>query len=237
MVTSLTGKAENMTIGGPPVSPSPPSTTVPPSTHSVANAAVEPPAAVDSITVAIAHGAAGWKERDRGRRYLSVLEYLFQPSPRQERTERRDGGRSDHRAPAAGQIVIGQRLQDQHFGDGIGLGATHLGGEFQPEHAGPNESIHRLGCQRCGLFTPCAGSAQGLADAVHGIQKKFSLGRTLPGKRLRHFPPPWLFVRCAGRSLARPPIACLRPVVAKGPLPSCRGRAPQSRNECAQLAL
>src|SRR5262249_25477084 len=62
----------------------------------VANAAVEPPAAVDSITVAIAHGAAGWKERDRGRRYLSVLEYLFQPSPRQERTERRDGGRSDH---------------------------------------------------------------------------------------------------------------------------------------------
>jgi hypothetical protein len=70
------------------------------------------------------------------------------------------------------------------------MGSASVGGELQPEHAGADQSIHRIGGQRSQLFTAWTGSAQGLADAVHGIQKKFSLGRTLPGKRLRHFPPP-----------------------------------------------
>src|SRR5215470_10322845 len=53
----------------------------------VTNAAVEPPAAADAIILPIEHGAASREERDRGRWYLSVLEYLFQPGLRQERTK------------------------------------------------------------------------------------------------------------------------------------------------------
>src|SRR5215813_7404457 len=53
----------------------------------MANAAVEPPAAVDPITLAIAYGAAGRKERDRCRRYASVREHLLQPGLRQEGTQ------------------------------------------------------------------------------------------------------------------------------------------------------
>jgi hypothetical protein len=86
--------------------------------------------------------------------------------------------------------VVGQRLQHQHFGNGIGFGATHLRGKLQPEHAGLNESIYCIGGQRSQLFALWTGSAQRLADAVDGIQKKSSLGRALLGKRLRHFPPP-----------------------------------------------
>jgi hypothetical protein len=117
----------------------------------------------------------------------------FQSGLRQERAEGRDGVGSDHRAPAAGQVVVGERLQHQHFGDGIGFGAAHLLGELQPEHAGLNESIYGVGRQRSELFALRTGSTQPLADTVDRIQKKFSLGRALLGKRLRHFPPPWLF--------------------------------------------
>jgi hypothetical protein len=90
--------------------------------------------------------------------------------------------------------VVGQRLQHQHLGDGIGFGAAHLGGELQPEHAGANESFHRIGRQRCELLAPWTGSAQRLADAIDGVQEEFSLSRALLGKRLRHFPQPWFFL-------------------------------------------
>ncbi len=157
----------------------------------VANAAVEPPAAVDPIAVAIARGAAGRKERDCGLRYVSVLEHFLEPGLRQERTERRNRGGSDHRAPAAGQVVIGQRLQHQHLGDGVGFGAAHLRGELQPEHAGPDESLNCLRGQRSQLLALWTGGAQRLADAVDGIQKKSPFGCPFLGKRLRHCLPPW----------------------------------------------
>src|SRR5262245_56042026 len=51
------------------------------------NAAVEPPAPVDPVAVAVAYGAAGRKERDCGRRYVTVLEHLVEAALRQERAE------------------------------------------------------------------------------------------------------------------------------------------------------
>ena len=105
------------------------------------------------------------KKCDRGGGHAAAAEHPVETSLRQEDAERRNAGGTHHRAPAAGEIVVGQRFEHHHFGDRIGLGAADDGGQLQPEHAGIAQCADGLGGERSALLAFGTGRAQRACDA------------------------------------------------------------------------
>ncbi len=149
-VTSSAGNAEKITTGSPFLAIGALNDRATQYPFGMPDAAVEPPAAVDPKAVALAL-RAGRKERDRRRRDLPSLNTRSIPAGVQECAERRNAGRADHGAPAAGQVVIGEIFEHQHFGDRVGLCASHLGAELQPEHPGIAQRLTASGAS-----VPCS---------------------------------------------------------------------------------
>src|SRR5262249_47562910 len=81
------------------------------------DATVEPPATADPIPALLTHGATSRKEGNGGRRDVTAGENAVEASLRQEGTERSNCGGANHGAPGAGEVMVGDCLQHQHFGD------------------------------------------------------------------------------------------------------------------------
>ena len=118
---------------------------------------------------------------------------LDQSRLRQKSTQCSDAGCADHRAPSAGEVVISQPLQDQHFGDGIGFCAAQDCRKLQSKHARASQRLDRFRSERRQLFALAAGCLQDWADLRDSGEQQVSL-------RLRLL---WEWLRCIALHWAR----------------------------------
>ncbi len=82
--------------------------------------------------------------------------------------------------------MVGEILQDQHFGDGIGLGAAEGFTKLEPEHAAVAQGLHGLGRQRALLFAARTGLAQRAGDLVDRGEQHLALFVGIAGKLVDH---------------------------------------------------
>jgi len=121
-----------------------------------------------------------------GESALKAVEAARDAGGVKEGTEPGDRGRADHGAPAAGEVVIGDVFQDQHFGERIGLGAAHVRAQLEAEQAVVAQRLHRLGRERAELFALRARLAQDRRDARDGVEQHFAFSGGVGGEFQGH---------------------------------------------------
>ena len=124
------------------------------------DAAIEAPSPIEPITTLFPHGTARWEKRYGCRWDVPLIEDSIESRLRQKSTQCSDAGCADHRAPSAGEVVISEPLQDQHFGDGIGFCAAQDCRKLQSKHARASQRLDRFRSERCRLFALAAGCFQ-----------------------------------------------------------------------------
>ncbi len=151
------------------------------------DAAVEAPSAADAVSAGFAHRATGGKEGNGRRRDMSVDKHPIEPRLRKKYTERSNSGGADHGAPAAGEIVICDCLQDHHLGHRIGFGAAHHLRQLEAKQAGISQGRDCLRRERCDFLALSTRCLQDWSNSLDVREQGLTFGLLLLGRLSQHF--------------------------------------------------